>query len=406
MKYFWALVFVGMFFSGKALGLQEIKLELYDAVQNEVDETTINLDYGITDAYNYTEDSKKILSGVLQAPQIFSITSDNINCLINSIGPFGSSQIIALGFRTYNTGSYTIRIKSIANIDATSIILLEDKATGQMQELQTGDYTFSLNAQQLNTARFYLHVSRPAIINTLTADCSSQNGTITVDQDTTIKWTQCQLFNSENAMISSQSNVTGQFSFTGLAAGNYSLAFLYGSYIATKQVNVGTQQVNVTIGVNTQNIVTGQEIQLTSWATNTQHYEWTFSDGTIITEVANPSLAFYAPGTYTVTLRATNEQGCEGYAYLTVVVSQATGIHEQTLGNISIYSTGADVVVANNSYTNTQYGIYNTTGQMVANGTLSQGSSRIYLGYQPSGIYIVAITAAEGSTSRKVAFGK
>ena len=406
MKFVWALLFMGMFFSSRAIGLQEIKLELYDAVQDEADETTINLDYGNSNTYHYTEDSKKILSGVLEAPQLFSITSDNVNCLINSNGPFISNQVIPLVFRSYNTGNYTIRLKSTNNLDATVIIRLEDKVTGQMYLLQTTDHTFNLNTQQLNTARFWLHISRPAAITTSDANCSSLNGSITVDQDTTIKWNQCQLFNSENAMVASQSNVTGIYTFGNLPAGNYSVGFIYGSYVATKQVTVNTQQVNVTIGVSTQNIVTGQEVQFSSWATNAQYYDWDFGDGTIITEIANPSLAFYAPGTYTVTLLATNSYGCEGYAYLTIVVSQGTDISEQTLSNLQVYSTGTDVVVANNSYTHPQCAIYNLTGQMLASGALSQGNNRLYLGTQPSGIYIVNITAAEGSLSRKVVLGR
>ena len=407
MKYFWALVFVGLFFSGKALGLQEIKLEIYDAVQDEVDETTINLDYGLTNAYNYTEDSKKILSGVLQSPQLFSITSDNINCLINSNGPFANTAVIPLGFRSYNTGNYTIRIKSVSNIDATCIIRLEDKVTGQMFQLQTGDYSFNMSTQQLNTSRFALHVSRPTVITTALADCNSHNGAILIDQDTTIKWNQCQLFDSQNQLVASLTNVTGQYSFSNLAAGNYSIAFIFGNQIATKQVTVTSQQVSVTIGVSTQNIVTGQEIYFSSWATNTTHYEWTFGDGTIITEIANPSMVYYVPGTYTVMLRATNDAGCEGYAYITIIVGQATGIEDNELDGVAVYATSNNAItIENNTYDKANYTVYNIAGTVLMDAPLAIGDSSIDMAQQASGIYIVTITAPQGNFSRKVVLGR
>lgn len=401
MKYFWALVFVGMFCSGYAVGLQEIKLEIYDAVQDEVDETTINLDYGTTNAYNYTEDSKKILSGVLQSPQLFSITTDNINCLINSNGPFNAGETIPLGFRSYNTGNYSIRIKSTSNLDATCIVRLEDKATGIIHELQTGNYTFTLSGQQLTTNRFYLHVSRPTEISTITADCNSQNGTILIDQDTTIKWNQCQLFDDQNQLVSSLTNVTGQYSFSGLPAGDYAIAFIYGNHIGTKLVTVGSQQVSVTIGVSTQTIATGQQVQFSSWATNAMYYEWDFGDGTIITNVANPQLAFYVPGTYNVVLTASNNAGCQGFAYITIVVTQATDINGPDANEAGkVYNIGSDIIVENTNATT--YSIVNLMGQTIATGNLNTGMQSIPMQHQASGIYIVQLHAPQGVFSTKL----
>lgn len=409
MKYIPVLFFVLLFQLNFAapVGIEELKLLITDESSQEIDETTINLDYGTGPDYNYTEDSKKILNGTLQIPQIFSITSDNINCLINSYGPFAGEQIIPIGFRNYDTGNYTISLSSIDNLDATSIVRLEDKLLGIFHHLQLSDYAFTVNSQQLlNTTRFSLHVSRAAQLNTVVADCSNQNGKILIDQDTTITWNQCQLFNAANELVGVQTNVTGQTSFNNLSAGNYSIAFYYNSYIATRQVTLGTNQISVTIASASQTIATGQSLQFTSTAANTNYYDWDFGDGTIITSIANPQMIYYVPGVYTVTLRASNSSGCEGYAYITITVEQGTGINNMLADKASIFTAGSNIVIkTDGSFANATYSISNIAGQLVSRGNIESTIQNVSLN-QPAGIYIATITTTEGTLSRKVFAGQ
>lgn len=408
MRYITVLLFALFSHLGYAVGIQEVKLMITDVASQEIDETTINLDYGTGPDYNYTEDSKKILNGTLQIPQIFSITTNNINCLINSYGPFTGEQVIPLGFRNYSAGNYIISLSSISNLDPTSIVRLEDKTLGVFYHLQQGDYTFSVPSQQLlNTTRFSLHVSKSTQLSTVLADCSNQNGKILVEQDTTITWTQCQLFNGASELVGTQNNITGQFSFNGLSSGNYSIAFYYNSYVATRSVTLSSNQVSVTIGTSTQMVATGQPLQFTSSTLNTLYYDWDFGDGTIITAIANPQMIYYVPGIYTVTLRASNAFGCEGYAYITVTVTQGTGISNTLADKVSVFATGNTVVIKNDAtLTNAAYTITNLTGQVVSSGKLDNTMQTISLSGNAAGVYIVSIISAEGRLSRKVFAGE
>lgn len=408
MKYIALLLFALLSHLSHAVGIQEIKLLITDDSSQEVDETTINLDYGTGPDYNFDEDSKKILNGTLQIPQIFSITTDNINCQINSNGPFTGEQVIPLGFRNYSAGDYTIGLNSIDNLDPTSIIRLEDKLLGVFHHLQQGDYSFNISSQQLlNTTRFTLHVSHAAILSTVLADCNNLNGKILVDQDTTITWTQCQLFNSASELIGTQSNVTGQFAFNGLSSGNYSIAFYYNSYVATRQVTLSSNQISVTIGTASQTIATGQPLQFTSSTLNTAYYDWDFGDGTIITAIANPQMIYYAPGVYTVTLRASNASGCEGFAYITVTVTQGTGISNTLADKVSVYAAGKTVVIKNDAAViDAAYTITNITGQIVSMGKLENTTQTIYLSENATGVYVINVTSAEGTLSRKIFAGE
>lgn len=408
MRYIALLLFALLSHLSYALGIQEVKLLITDDVSQEVDETTLNLDYGTGPDYNYAEDSKKILNSTLQVPQIFSITTDNINCHINSYGPFNGEQVIPLGFRNYSAGSYTISLSSIDNLDPTSIILLEDKLMGVLHHLQQGDYSFNVSSQQLlNTTRFALHVSHAAIISTELADCNNLNGKILIDQDTTVTWTQCQLFNSASELIGTQNNVTGQFSFNGLASGNYTMGFYYDGYVATRVVTLNSTQISVTIGTASQTIATGQPLQFTSNTLNTLYYDWDFGDGTIITAIANPQMIYYAPGVYTVTLRASNASGCEGFAYITINVTQGTGISNTLADKVSVFATGNTVVIKNDAaLSNALYAVTSLTGQVVSSGKLENTVQSISLANQANGIYIVNITSAEGTLSRKIFAGE
>ncbi|WP_281231472.1 T9SS sorting signal type C domain-containing protein [Flavobacterium gelatinilyticum] len=57
--------------------------------------------------------------------------------------PFEESDIVPLGYRTTITGEFTIAIDHVDGIFTNQNVYLEDKLTGKIQDLKSGNYTFS-----------------------------------------------------------------------------------------------------------------------------------------------------------------------------------------------------------------------------------------------------------------------
>jgi hypothetical protein len=384
---------------------KQIKLQIANNVTTFTDETSIYLDYGVTTDYNYLEDSKKVFGTSPLLPQIFSYSSDTIACAINGFGQFTSSTIITLGVKVESSGTFTILPTLLDNFDATSIIRLEDRLTGTFTDLRQGGYSFSLSGAALLPDRFYIHVSYPTQITTVEAGCTNNNGVINIDQDTSITWNLCQLYDDNNNLITALNSVTGQYQFTGLAEGNYSIVFIYGTYTTPKAVFLKGNQISISISAAPQTVAVGQTINFYSVAPNTTWYLWNFGDGSTITGIANPGFEYYAPGIYTVLLKCTNAYGCIAYASVTVTISPSTGITETGNVEANAYATGKTAVFNTTTTSPVNYSITSLNGQVVVNGQFSGSNYRLNLNDYSNGIYIATLTSPSFNISRKLFIG-
>lgn len=99
-------------------------------------------------------------------------------------------------------------------------------------------------------------------------------------------------------------------------------------------------------------VLVGQQVDFTDQSSNIPtSWNWAFGDGNTST-LQNPSHTYTAPGTYTVTLTATNAQGsCT--TTLTIVVSTPSAcdtLNWPTPGTLTVYSSGSGYVCGWNSY--------------------------------------------------------
>jgi gliding motility-associated-like protein len=61
-------------------------------------------------------------------------------------------------------------------------------------------------------------------------------------------------------------------------------------------------------------------VDFTNTSTLSNTYVWNFGDGSALVSTANPSYVYTSPGTYTVTLIASNNNGCPDTATSTIIV--------------------------------------------------------------------------------------
>jgi hypothetical protein len=391
-----SLVFAGA-------GKKQVKLIVQNNATGFSDETTVYLDYGTSSAYNFQEDAPKTFNPSNNVPQIYTLTSDSVACLINGYGAFVTAVQIGVGIKTDTSGVFSIFPSLLDNFDNASIIRLEDKVTGNFHDLRGNAYQFTSAQGQLIAGRFVLHISYAPIISTSDADCNNWGGSIEVVQDSSITWNSCNVYDSVGFLMASYPGVTGVFTFSYLPEGNYNVRFVYNDYIVYKQVYVKGHRIGVNITASTYYALVGQVIQLFSSVSNASYFMWSFSDGTIITGVTNPDISFYSPGVYTVILKCSNANGCEASDTIIITIAEPTGITEEEENSISVFSQRGSISItslpAESSY---RWQVVNLLGAVVSEGATSGTSQIISLANQPKGIYLVTLSKQGMRLTKKV----
>jgi PKD repeat protein len=369
-----------------------------------LDETNIYFDLGVSPVYVSNEDGPKVYNSIPNAPSVYSLSSDNIFCSTNGFSTLSNSEIIALGVKADTTGIHTFSAPIITDFDSTTIILLEDRSNNSFTNLRTDIYQFLLNDQEVAANRFYLHVSRPIDFVPVTAGCNNNDGAIQLNQDNAVVWTSSSLYDSSGAVVNIFSNVSGSYSFTGLAAGEYDLVLNYGTYVTTKKLYVSGNYIVASIQPLAYTIAANQEIVFRSTANNTTYYEWNMGDSTIIGGVANPAYTYYQPGIFKVVLKCTNQAGCEYTDSVTVTVSQATGLTSLSDITRKIWSDNNNVIITVNEelVQGAELKIYNLLGQPVFASSLTEATTIVSMPEQPDGYYIVALNNNKLQTTKKV----
>jgi hypothetical protein len=81
--------------------------------------------------------------------------------------PFDHSDIVPLGFKAINAGTYTIGLDHVDGLftDASQDIFLKDNVTGLLHNLRTGDYTFAAEAGVSNSRFEIVYQTQLAVTN-------------------------------------------------------------------------------------------------------------------------------------------------------------------------------------------------------------------------------------------------
>jgi hypothetical protein len=386
-----------------ATPLKRVKVVVENNVTGLQDETTVFFDSTGVPAFSLFEDFSKTFNPSQWVPQVYTLSSDSVACSANAYGLFTGPVSISMGVRLDTAGYYTLAASLIEDFDPTSIVVLEDRQTGNFYNLRSATCVFYNNQAQFVIGRFVLHISFPPVISITDADCNDLGGAIHVTQEPTIAWTSCIAYDSVGLVMGSYFNINGSFTFSMLPEGNYTLAFTHGDYITNKNVFVRGHKIEVSITASTYLAAIGETIQFNSATTNASIFTWNFGDNTIITGVANPEVTYFQPGIYTVVVECSNVRGCYASDTLTVKITPATGINESAKQEIKMFGSGKTIVMENLPATNNSaWVVTNLLGARVAEGKTSGSTETIQLYGQPDGVYIVSLNGTNGRLSRKI----
>ncbi len=189
-----------------------------------------------------------------------------------------------------------------------------------------------------------------------------------------------------------------------------------GSYTVTFSATVNGSPVNasltitvyaapqVAFSVNPSGVCLGQSVQFSDQSTGGSGsamtgWQWNFGDGTpISTGSANPTKTYTNPGQYTVTLIATDANGCQG----TATINQAVAI--STPPTLNIITTPSPVLAceppltvsfANTSTSNSPTGGGLTWNWNFGNGQTSTAAIPPPVTYTTQGTFTIAVTATD-----------
>ncbi|HRG91210.1 MAG TPA: PKD domain-containing protein, partial [Chitinophagales bacterium] len=293
----------------------------------------------------------------------------------------------------------------VSNFDSTTIIQLEDRQYGIFTNLSSDPYVLQMAGGLTFENRFFLHFSKAVEIGTVTAGCANNDGQVTLQQDNTITWSTITLSDSLGSEVNTRNNLNGPYSFTGLPEGVYEVNFTLGSYTTSKTINLPGNYVTVDIIAPTLSAVVNQQLVISTTSHNATSFDWKMGDGGQITGISNPDYSYYEPGTYRVTVTATNDAGCQYTDSVMVTVSAATAINETEQNTRKIWAydnTVAIQLTGEDLSTDGEISIYNMLGQPVYNSSLVQPITQVQLTEAATGYYIVNINNNRLATSKRV----
>ena len=370
-----------------------------------LDETTIYFDLGISPTYGMTEDAPKAFGQMQYSPVLYTFTSNDSLVSTNGYSRLLQTEVIRVGVRTDTGGIYAFTAQLVSNFDSTTIIQLEDRQYGIFINLRSDPYVLQMAGGLTVENRFYLHFSKAVEIGTVTAGCTNNDGQVSLLQDNTITWSAITLRDSLGSEVNTRNNLNGPYSFTGLPEGEYEVNFTLGSYTTTKTINLPGNYVTVDITAPTLNAVVNQQMAINTTSHNATSFDWKMGDGGQVTGVSNPDYIYYEPGTYRVTVTATNDAGCEYTDSVTVTVSVATGIAPtaQDTRKIWAYDNTVAIQLAGEDIgADGEIGIFNILGQPVYAASLVQPTTQVQLQQVPTGYYIVKVNNNQLATSKRV----
>jgi len=387
-----------------APGKIQVRLQLTHVSSQLKDVTNIFLEQGVTPAYNWQEDVQKVFSPQIQVPQFYSLTTDAVPCQTNSYGNFTATTNVPLGVKVDSAGNYTIAASLLDNVDPTTIVRLRDNQFGIFHDLRQGAYTFEMNQGQQTDTRFVLQLTYPTQISTVDALCLDNEGAINLVQDNVISWTACQLYNQDNQLVAAFNNATGNINFTNLSSGIYNVAFIFGSYVATKPIMVKGFAITIDAFSSAIAANVGDIINFYSSSENATQFTWYFGDSSVINGIANPEFFYMEAGEYTVIVKASNNKGCIAYDTLYLTIYAPSSTSSLSMGNTQLWSASKHIFVKNSTDGSLCFQLFNLNGQLIETQTFNQENLTVDVTHLHAGLYVAKLTNALGQQSTRKLF--
>lgn len=383
---------------------KQIELLLLDSASGLASVAQVAFSDGTSPLYTASEDGAFVLQSPDNAPQLYSFSQDNVACSTNKYGPMNSTAIIRLGIVIDDSGTFIFSQQAFTNFDAASVLFLEDRQLNTFTDLRQSNYKVAIaQSGQINN-RFFLHVTYPPSLTSSPAGCLNNDGIVFINADSSLLWSVCKLLDSTLMVVAVDTNVTGNFSFTGLPGGNYTVEFDYSVYTPQQSIVVDRHQLLAGLNVSNNHDRVFQDIQFFTASSNATQVNWDFGDGSTITGVANPTYFYLYPGVYTATVNCSNNYGCSVQADTLMYIDYATAVDNIDGHTVKIMNDNNSIRIVMNDIQDAdyKYTIYNMEGLIVQGGSITNSNTLLDMSNAATGAYIVSIRSNTANLSQKV----
>jgi hypothetical protein len=396
-------------FASEATPVIKLNLQL----NNLKDEIVVRFKNGATAQMDRGMDALKMKSTSPQVPFMYSELNGE-KYSINSLPFSGAAQIIPIATEVNVNGNYFVSTPEFRNFNSFSCVILEDLQTGEVYNLKGFEgasiYMTTADVQP----RFQLTVY-PFISN------SVKNATCYNEKDGRAEFQNTQSGFLSDVYLKDQGqntidSILGTVNDSSVVFNNLDqgLYFFFSnttpnfcpSIRDTFRVLAPAEVIASFQPTNTQNAL---ELLFENLTTGAYSFEWNFGDGETSFE-SQPIHKYDSAGIFTVTLKASNKNGCENITTKTIKVEPAA--LDQTLGVTSssitepfimIEHRTLDVYIPQNSTEPVNLKVYTIQGALLyerAMGTTNFAS--INLSHLASSVYLVKLYVGAQYSNHKI----
>jgi hypothetical protein len=274
---------------------------------NLTDYSMIYFDENATPDFNHNHDAYKMQNDAGFITVYTKIPGTENRLFLNGLPHPETDFYIPLGMIPSESGTYTLDFEGFSTLNPSMLIFLEDIKTGHIQLLnQNPSYTFIMESTE-NTDRFLLRMSAPINVIQTVATCDSK-GSLTLQSPAT-SWS----YSITGNGVSFSGILNQDVINYSLENGDYQITFVNPltqySFIQNIQIQGATP---ITGGIlsSTDQVNVNEPFQVFANTNGAESFYWDFGDGTTSTE-ANPVHTYTMMTTYKISLRASNQSGCE-----------------------------------------------------------------------------------------------
>lgn len=337
---------------------------------NDYNETLIAFIPDATDGADLLYDARK-----LKGSDKIALYSklQNRDYAIQAIPPLSGDKAVALGIDAGISGTYTLSLSRIENIDETTCIYLEDTHAGNIQNLRLhASYDFATDTGIFGN-RFILRFTAPLEIAVNPATCSGNDGEIALSQNGSKRWNGT-LADMNGVTIENFSSFNGTRLLTGLPQGACVLTLHDDDgYSVIKTIEVpGATPVTAGYSVSKNEVFVDEPVSFSNLSSGALNFLWNFGDGASSPDI-NPIHQYEMEGIYDVTLLAENND-CSNSKTATIHVlkNSPVSITATPDRHIRIYGYESSIYFdfGIRSNEDARVEVYNSLGQRVVNATM------------------------------------
>ena len=272
-------------------------------------------------------------------PTLYTNFSDAMQS-INARNTNQLGEILPLGLNPGADGTFTLTFSGMESFPQGGLLFLEDKATNTWRDLTLNDtYTFDALAQD-NADRFQLHLTPKVFAEAIQGSCTSPEGALELNipaytlNGQNVVW---DYVVRHNGQAFTQGSASSSRSLPIEVSGNYEVELQYGSTIVHEILSVEVIEPILLELPQQLTLIEGNSLNITP-LTNANEFVWKM-DNEVVSETENLIIEGLTAGVYTVTLEASDNEGCTLSSSVEVFVDK--GVASNNDLDISLFTAVA-----------------------------------------------------------------